>query len=105
MVKASCKISCDRCGHWSTRYNESGGTTGYREPFDCSHFHSSIYTDQNFGFWFGSNAMVYFEIDARCEKCKKRYNTWVRYIGYGTNNHVYNFSCCNNNLHIIFNKS
>lgn len=105
MTKGSCKISCDTCAHWVTRYNESGGSTGYRDPFDCSHFHASIFTDHNYGWFFGTNAMVKFEVDARCEKCRKRYNCWVKFNAYGTNTYTYDFRCCGNRLHIIFQKS
>lgn len=105
MTKGSCKISCDTCNTWVTRYNESGGTTGYKNPFDCRHFHCSIYTDHNMGFFFGTNAMVYFEVDVRCEKCKRRFNSWQRYRGYGTSTDTRDFYCCGNRLHIIYQKA
>ena len=105
MVICHCKLTCKTCGYWYTVENSSGNKDGYISPYDCPHFHSSIYCCSTQGWAFGFNAMAKIELEFYCKECKNSGYSWRKYSGYGTDYDTYDFNCCGNTLHIKWDKS
>ena len=105
MVICHVKLTCGVCESWRWVSNSSGNKDGYVGPFDCPHFHSSIYCCSTMGWFFGTNAMARIEVDYYCKECGRRESGSREYSGYGTSYSTYDFKCCGNTLHFKWNKS